>query len=157
MTNETAKKLFEVLLNEIRSNGFTDIGSFMIDEVTKENEFEEFAESYEYIDSETILSKYEQLVFSQQGAMLALNKLLDASIEYFTVTNKIPTRFSETIRELGGRQKNIEISFQTINENKENINTILQNESVNEMLLLLNRIRENVELDDETFFNTIKI
>lgn len=157
MTNETAKELFEILLKEIRANGFSDIGNFMIDEVKKGYEFEEFTESYEYVDSETILSKYEQFAYNQQDAVFALNKLLDASIEYFTISERIPKRFSETMSEFVESQNDFKISFQTINENEEIVNSVLQNESLKEILLLLNRIRENVELDDETFFNKIEL
>jgi hypothetical protein len=157
MTNETAKKLFEILLNEIRANGFTDVGTFMIDEVKKNFEFEEFTENYEYVDSDTILSKYEQLTFNQQGAIIALKKLLDSSIEYFTISKRIPKRYSEIMSELVEKRDDFGISFKTINEKVEIIDTVLQNENLNEILLLLNKIRENIELDDETFFNKIEL
>ena len=59
MTDELAKKVFDMLLNEFRDNGLTDIGTFMIDDIQKEFEYEKFDDSYQYTDTETIISNYE--------------------------------------------------------------------------------------------------
>lgn len=155
MTDQTAKKVFDLLLSEIRSNGFTDIGTFMIDEVQKEFEYEQFDEKYEYSDTEKIISNYETLSSRPQGGQIALQKLLDASIEYFSLAYNIPDGFLKQLNELSNERGSGKIILNTINEEDENIDTLLKSKSVNELVTLLIKVRGDLEKDDEAFLNSI--
>ncbi|MEQ8909534.1 MAG: hypothetical protein RIC95_10105 [Vicingaceae bacterium] len=155
MTDATAKKIFDILLNELRSNGFTDVGTFMIDEVSKENEYEEFDEKYEYVNTDTVISKYEALSKRAQGGVEALRKLIDASLEYFTLANQIPDKFSQHLNELSIDNEIGNISLMTIDEKEEDVGSILKSENVEELVEMLTNIRENMDQDDDTFLNSL--
>ncbi len=155
MTDEIAKKVFDLLLSEIRSNGFTDIGTFMIDEVQKENEYEQFDEKYEYIDTEKIISNYETLSSRSQGAKTALYRLVDAGIEYFSLTSQIPEKYSEQLSELSnGNDISSKINMESINGETVNIDSLLKNGSVADLIILLTKVRNGLEQDDDTFLNS---
>ncbi|MES2795441.1 MAG: hypothetical protein V4683_05715 [Bacteroidota bacterium] len=157
MTEETAKKVFDILLFEIRANGFTDIGTFMIDEVQKENEYEEFDDKYEYIDTEKIMSNFEVLSAKPQSANYALMKLVDAGIEYFSLATRIPDNYAEKLYELSnGKNISSKINLETINEGTVNIDTALKNKSIDDLIGLLKKVRIGFDQDDETFINSFQ-
>ena len=157
MTEETAKKVFDILLSEIRANGFTDIGTFMIDEVQKENEYEEFDDKYEYIDTEKVISNFEVLSAKPQGANYALMKLVDAGIEYFSLATQIPDSYADQLNELSnGNDISSKINLESINEETVNIDTVLKNKSVDDLINLLKKVRNGFDQDDETFINSFQ-
>ena len=152
----TAKAIFDILLTEVRNHGFTDIGSFMIDEVQKDFEFEQFNEAYEYQDSDTVIGETELLSTRPQGSYQALTLLLDASIDYFTLASQIPSRFQSQMNELkNGENENSNILLDTVNEREENLSQRLDNPAVPELLNLLRTIRNNIDRNDDTLFQLI--
>lgn len=157
MTEQTAKKVFDILLSEIRANGFTDIGTFMIDEVQKEKEYEEFDEKYEYIDTEKVISNFEVLSGKPQGANYALMKLVDAGIEYFSLATQIPDSYAEKLNKLSN-ENNIssKINLGSINEETVNIDSVLKNKSIDDLVSLLKKVRNGFDQDDETFINSFQ-
>lgn len=150
-----AKHVFDMLLNEFRTQGLADIGTFMIDEIQKEFEYEIFDESYEYTDTEKTIFRYELLSIQPEGAKIALKKLLDASIQYFSLVYNIPDRFNKLLSEINNERVNVRINFNTITERQENIDEVLKEESVFELITLLQKARENFNLDDDTFLESI--
>jgi len=172
MTEGTAKTIFDQLLSEVRLNGFTDIGTFMIDEVEKEFEYEKFDDKYEYMDTKTILASYEALSAKPQGASTALKKLVNASIEYFSLAYQIPDKYAKEIDSLNKiSDEYIEdtcdlidessvvhkINLEDINEKAINIDCLLKNKSIIDLVSLLKKIKEGFEQDDETFLNSIQL
>jgi hypothetical protein len=155
MTDEIAKEVFDLLLDEYRRNGLTDIGTFMIDEIQKEFENEKFDDSYQYTDTEKTISNYEILSSQPQGSKVALQKLVDASIQYFSLVQSIPDRFNGLLSELSNEQTKVQINFSTITERDENVDKTLQNDSIMSLIKLLHRIRENFHKDDDTFLQSI--
>jgi len=157
MTEQTAKKVFDILLLEIRDKGFTDIGTFMIDEVQKENEYEEFDDKYEYIDTEKVISNFETLSERPQGANYALKRLVNAGIEYFSLAAKIPNSFAEQLNKLNiGNDFNSKINLESINEETINIDSLLKKKSIDDLISLLKKVRNGFDLDDETFINSFQ-
>lgn len=155
MTDEIAKEVFEMLLNEFRANGLTDIGTFMIDDIQKEFEYEKFNNSYRYTDTEKTISNYEILSTKPQGSKIALQKLVDAGIQYFSLANRIPERFNGLLSKLNNQQTKIPINFSTIMEQDEKIDVALHNESIMSLIDLLQSIKENFLKDDDTFLESI--
>lgn len=156
MTEETAKKVFDLLLSEIRSNGFTDIGTFMMDEVQKENEYEQFDEKYEYVDGEKTIANYEALSNHSPGAKIALRRLVNAGIDYFRLAYQIPDRYAERLHELTkGNNISSQMNMEGVNEEVINVNNLLKNKSVKELLELLEKIQAGFDRDDEAFLNSI--
>ena len=155
MTDEIAKEVFDMLLNEFRANGLTDIGTFMIDDIQKEFEYEKFDDSYQYTDTEKTISNYETLSIQPQGSKIALQKLVDAGIQYFSLANRIPERFNGLLSELSNEQTKVQINFSTITDHDENIDEALHNESVKNLIELLQSIRGNFRKDDDAFFESI--
>lgn len=155
MTDEIAKKVFDTLLDEFRANGLTDIGTFMIDDIQKESEYEKFNDNYQYTDTEKIISNYEILSNQPQGSKVALQKLVAAGIQYFSLANNIPERFNGMLSELSNIQTQVPINFSTITESDENVDKTLNNESVKNLIELLNNINENFHEDDDTFLELI--
>jgi len=157
MTEQTAKKVFDILLSEIRDKGFTDIGTFMIDEVQKENEYEEFDDKYEYIDTEKVISNFEISSEKPQGANYALMKLVDAGIEYFSLATKIPDSYAKQLNELSnGNNISSKINLESINEETVSIDALLKNKSIDDLISLLKKVRNGFDQDDETFINSFQ-
>lgn len=157
MTEQTAKIIFDILLSEIRANGFSDIGTFMIEEVLKGNEYVEFNDKYEYIDTEKVISNLEVLSRKPRNANNALSKLVDACIEYFNLAANIPERYSKQLYELSNVNSiSSRIYMESINKETINIDTILKNKSIKDLIDLLKKIRTGFNQDDETFINSIK-
>ena len=128
----------------------------MIGEVRKDFEFEQFSEAYTYLDSETVIDETEMMSNRQQSAVSALTLLLDASIDYFTLASRIPSQFQEQMNELtDGQTEGFPILLQATNEREENLSERLNNSSVQELLTLLNTLRENIESEDETILKLI--
>lgn len=151
MTEQTAKKVFDILLSEIRSNGLSDIGTFLIDEVNKDNEFENFSADYKYRDTKTELSELETLSSNPQGALFALRRLLDATEEYFAFSSAIPNKFQTQLKKLGSDRKDFLIRTETLTDKEEVYDTILDNKSIIDLLELLRVIKTNLETDDDIF------
>lgn len=156
MTDKTAKEIFDVLLYELKANNFNDIGTFLLPEVSKEDEYEEFSEKYQYSSSELALQELEILSNNPQGANIALRMLLRASEEYFTLASSIPRRFKQEMLVLNG-ENDTKIVMQTINENEVNIEEQLDNKNVIEFLQLIQLVRKNLsENVGDDFLNEIQ-
>lgn len=156
MTEITAKAIFDMMVTEVRNQGFTDIGSFMIDEVQKDFEFEQFKEGYEYRDSYTIIDETELLSTRPHGSSEALMLLLDASIDYFTLASQIPSRFQfQMIKLTNNKNESSNILLNTVNEREENLTARLNNPAVQELITLLRTIRNNIDRNDDTILRLI--
>lgn len=155
MTEQTAKQVFDMLVSEIRSKGFTDIGTFLIPQVNSENQFAEFSNDYKYIDTETALEEIIMRSNALRGSIRALRELVNASLNYFTTAYEIPDSFSKSLNELDKEKQDHDIYMTTTNEQTIRLDTMIKTKPVSDLIRLLNGIQENMELDDDTFFNRI--
>ncbi|HAO07386.1 hypothetical protein [Chryseobacterium mucoviscidosis] len=105
MTQETAKKVFDILLLSIRTNGFTDIGTFVIDKTGKDQEFEGFHSNYEYVATERAILNLEKLSSIPNYTFYALSIFVEAGLEYFNLASKIPERYASKMNNLTSQQR----------------------------------------------------
>ncbi|VFA41324.1 hypothetical protein [Chryseobacterium indologenes] len=155
MTQETAKKVFDILLLSIRENGFSDIGTFMIDKIPKEKEFEEFHSNYEYIDTENVIFNFEKLSLNPTYTSYSLNKLVEACLEYFRLASEIPERYVSKLNKLTTEKRTkYEIKMEGINEETINIGAKLRSKKIQDLIIFFEKVRIGLDQDDETFLNS---
>ncbi|TLX26587.1 hypothetical protein FE904_06965 [Chryseobacterium indologenes] len=155
MTQETAKKVFDILLSSIRMNGFTDIGTFVIDRTAKDQEFEEFHSNYEYVDTERAILNLEKLSSNPNYTFYALSRLIEAGLEYFNLASKIPERYASKINNLTSKQRiKYKINMQGINEETINIDAKLRSKKIQQIIIFLEKIRIGLDMDDKTFLKS---
>jgi len=155
MTQETAKKVFDILLSSIRANGFSDIGTFMIDKIPKEKEFEEFHSNYEYIDTEKVIFNFEKLSVNPTHTLYSLNKLVEAGLEYFRLASEIPERYVSKLNKLATQKRTkYEINMEGVSEETINIETKLRSKKIQDLIIFFEKVRIGLDQDDETFLNS---
>ena len=158
MTDETAMQISEMLLESLRQHGFGCIGSFSLNET---NPDAEVSNEYKYADTETALNELEQQTKIRGEARTGLETLVDVALKYFTAARSIPSKFIQTFplakaRESAEGQLVPQLVLGGLNEEVIDLNSDLNNNKDLDMLIeLLSMIRQNINLGDEAFFNSL--
>ncbi len=157
MTQKTAKEIFDALIFQLRKVGLTDVGTFLISNDYRNNQYNKSdnEKDYKYTDTETALAELEISAGNSDNALFSLKNLINATLEYMMLASSIPDSFNTNLRKLNIEDNKLNISIETINEKAIYLNEILSNNHVNEFIDLLLSILENLELEDDVFFARI--
>ncbi|HLG40486.1 MAG TPA: hypothetical protein VI461_12490 [Chitinophagaceae bacterium] len=173
MTEETVLLVSEMLIASLKRHGFDCIGTFYLKETTAENELKD---EYQYGDTETGLNDLERLTRIPGEARAGLEMLVKVTLQYFLTARSIPTRFEESFPFPGSQERQTvpehreaqevlelqkkwrvpRILLGDLNDKSVDLTSELgDNKELDRLIDILFAIQENIDLDDEEFFNVL--
>jgi len=155
MTQPTALEIFNMMIDEFQRQNLTDIGTFTLQRIEKQNEFDDYESDYRYLDSALAFRELEIEAQDPGSTHTALKKLLSASHQYFSLARRIPERFNQELSKLTSKPAPPIIMY-ALDEKQVNLSEGLTHKRVNEMLALIEYLEENLsEEKGDEFLNQL--
>src|SRR5262249_21366028 len=149
--------LLTYLVTIFVNNGFGDIGTFLLPEVTAETQFELNGDSYQYRDSNTALQ--DLLSDSNVRSKEALRRLLTAARQYFDLAAAIPGAYATALAIFDSSdQLQINSTIRLLGRDQEsviNLSAILASSQLRQMQRILGVLGEHINSENDSFLNDL--
>jgi hypothetical protein len=156
MSDDLANQIFQILIDELRQNGFEDVATFMISDYgVKDESYERVDGGYEYVDTESTLQDYVQKAKDGRIDVEALRRLLDGALSYFRISSAIPGKFTEMLGGLDPDQKRITPLIQFGDNNAVALSEVLSRPETTELIRILQLIEDSLNQPDNVVLNRL--